>query len=370
VRKELKKPRLLLGIQVCLSSFLFFACQTAMTPIHAKPDGGKWYRGNTHAHTIHSVGDASPDEVAAWYHDRGYNFLCITDKNSITDPSSVMLPKNARKDFILIPAEEIAGLDTHATAMNISADIPPRRVGSNSVILQTYEEATSKAGGVLIIDHPNYQWALTTKDIQPLKNVFLFEVYNAAVSAGVKNDGDETHPSTEAMWDELLTDGMRIYAVASDDAADVKYPRPAYRIPGRGWIMVRAEELTPQAICGAMKEGHFYASNGVFLKKLEITSDALEIQIDKGRTEAELSKGSVIGRKAPKGSKAGERIDIIGPGGKVLSSIEGSQASYKIDQEGKTGYVRSRAVVTRQVDGKLVEFCAWAQPFFIPGESE
>jgi hypothetical protein len=67
-----------------------------------------------------------------------------------------------------------------ASAMNISADIPPRREGSNSVILQSYEEATSRAGGILIIDHPNYQWALTTKDIQPLKNVFLFEVYNAA----------------------------------------------------------------------------------------------------------------------------------------------------------------------------------------------
>ncbi len=343
-----------------------------MNPVPAKSGGGQWYRGNTHAHTIQSVGvgDASPDEVAAGYLERGYHFLCITDKNSITDPSSVTLPKNARRDFILIPAEEIAGLDTHATAMNISVEIPPSWEVSNSVVLQSYEEAASKAGGILIIDHPNYQWALTTKDIRPLKNVFLFEVYNAAVSVGVKNDGDETHPSTEAMWDELLTDGVRIYAVASDDAAAIKYPRPAYRIPGRGWIMVRAEKLTPRAICEVMKEGHFYASNGVFLKKLEITSDAIGIQIDKRRTEAELSKGFVIGRKAPKGSKVGERIDFIGPGGKALSAIEGSQASYKIDQKGKSGYVRSRAVVTRQVDGMLVEFCAWAQPVFISGESE
>ena len=341
-----------------------------MNPIHSNPEEGKWYRGNTHAHTIHSVGDASPDEVSAWYHDRGYNFLCITDKNTITDPASIKLPKNARRDFILIPAEEIAGLGTHATAMNISVDIPPSWEVSNSVVLQSYEEATRKAGGILIIDHPNYQWALTTKDIQPLKNVFLFEVYNAALSAGVNNDGDEAHPSTEAMWDELLTDGMRIYAVASDDAADIKYPRPSYRIPGRGWIMVRAEELTPQAISDAMKGGHFYASNGVFLKKLEMTSSTIEMKIDKCRTEAELSKGSVVGRNAPNGSKVGERIDVIGPGGKVLSSIEGLQASYKIDQKGTTGYVRSRAVVTRQVDGKLVEFCAWAQPVFVSDESE
>jgi hypothetical protein len=36
----------------------------------------KWYKGNTHVHTVlcgHA--DSTPEVVAQWYHDRGYNHL-------------------------------------------------------------------------------------------------------------------------------------------------------------------------------------------------------------------------------------------------------------------------------------------------------
>jgi hypothetical protein len=32
------------------------------------------------------------------------------------------------------------------------------------------------------------------------------------------NQGDKRHPSTEALWDEVLTAGAMVYGVASDDA--------------------------------------------------------------------------------------------------------------------------------------------------------
>src|SRR5512134_2062007 len=31
----------------------------------------KWYKGNTHTHTLNSDGDSSPDEVARWYREHG-----------------------------------------------------------------------------------------------------------------------------------------------------------------------------------------------------------------------------------------------------------------------------------------------------------
>jgi hypothetical protein len=316
-----------------------------------------WYRGNTHAHTTNSCGNLPPDAVAAWYHDRGYNFLCITDHNLITAPDSVKLPDNARGDFILIPGEEITAA-VHATGMNISAVIPPTWKGSKADIIQSFSKATAKAGGVFIINHPNHQWALKTEDIRHVRDVRLFELYNGHPL--MNNEGDKTHPSTETMWDELLTDGMLIYAVASDDAG----------VYGKGWVMVRTKKLTPKAICKAMQAGHFYASNGVLLKKLEMTSSKIEIEIDKNATEAELSKGSAGGRSAPKESKVEERIDFVGRGGKVLSSVYGYQASYTIGGNGESEYVRARAVVTRYVAGQLVEFCAWSQPVLTSGNSE
>ncbi|HYC92718.1 MAG TPA: hypothetical protein VEO54_26150 [Thermoanaerobaculia bacterium] len=36
-----------------------------------------WLKGNLHTHTSQSDGDSPPAEVAAWYRDRGYDFLVI-----------------------------------------------------------------------------------------------------------------------------------------------------------------------------------------------------------------------------------------------------------------------------------------------------
>ena len=41
--------------------------------------GGHWYRGNTHAHTLWSDGDAAPETAVAWYKENGYHWLALTD---------------------------------------------------------------------------------------------------------------------------------------------------------------------------------------------------------------------------------------------------------------------------------------------------
>ncbi|HZS07725.1 MAG TPA: hypothetical protein VFD58_23010 [Blastocatellia bacterium] len=52
------------------------------------PSGGKverrWYKGNTHTHTLNSDGDSTPDEVVRWYREHGYHFLVLTDHNYLT----------------------------------------------------------------------------------------------------------------------------------------------------------------------------------------------------------------------------------------------------------------------------------------------
>ncbi|MFW6129458.1 MAG: hypothetical protein ACOC6P_04355, partial [Candidatus Aminicenantaceae bacterium] len=39
----------------------------------------KWYKGNTHCHTLNSDGDFYPRQVIRWYRDHEYNFLVISD---------------------------------------------------------------------------------------------------------------------------------------------------------------------------------------------------------------------------------------------------------------------------------------------------
>ena len=44
-------------------------------------DGPRWLKGNTHTHTLWSDGDAPPESAVAWYVDRGYHFLVLSDHN-------------------------------------------------------------------------------------------------------------------------------------------------------------------------------------------------------------------------------------------------------------------------------------------------
>lgn len=46
-----------------------------------------WYRGNTHIHSPQSDGDWFLDNVVAFYRDRGYGFLSMTDHDVLTDLS-------------------------------------------------------------------------------------------------------------------------------------------------------------------------------------------------------------------------------------------------------------------------------------------
>lgn len=106
------------------------------------------------------------------------------------------------------------------------------------------------------INHPNFGWALTAETIAKTKNVMLFELYNAHPL--VNNLGGGDSPSTEEIWDRVLTTGRIIYGVASDDVHTVrKLGNRKEPTPGHGWVMVRASELTPKAVLEALDRGDF-----------------------------------------------------------------------------------------------------------------
>jgi hypothetical protein len=50
-------------------------------PSDAQP---RWWKGNLHTHTLWSDGNDFPEMVAEWYHDRGYNFLALSDHNILS----------------------------------------------------------------------------------------------------------------------------------------------------------------------------------------------------------------------------------------------------------------------------------------------
>ncbi len=304
------------------------------------PKQSKWYKGNTHAHTINSDGDSTPDEVVRWYREHGYNFLVLTDHNFLTNVDGLNSVHGAEEKFIVIRGEEISDSfdkkPIHINGLDVERLVKPQGGGSVAEVIQRNVNEIRAAKGVPHINHPNFEWTITAEDIKKVENNKLFEIFNGHPL--VNNLGGGGKPGLEEMWDKILSAGILLYGIAVDDAHNFKDPenKKAAR-PGQGWIFVRADQLTPRAILEAMENGEFYSSTGVELK---------DYQADKNKITIDI--------RAEKTSKY--RVQFIGKDGKLLSEVITNPAVYQI--RGDEGYVRAKII---ESNGKI----AWTQPVML-----
>ncbi len=303
----------------------------------AAKDGRQWYRGNLHTHTHWSDGDQYLELVALWYKDRGYDFLCITDHNTIDETErwvdiekakgglpaweklQAQFPKEwnveretagrkevrlkmfsevaARLDepgkFLMLRGEEISdkfgSKPIHLNVSNIKEAIPPLGGDSVTETMQRNVDAVmaqrERTGQPMIVhlNHPNFGWGVTAEDLMRVRGENFCEVYNG--HPGVNNSGDPQHASTERIWDIMnafrLTelDLPLMYGLATDDGHNYhKIPSRASE-PGRAWVMVLCESLAPESLIGALEAGRFYATNGVTLERIVSGNNRLEVQV-------------------------------------------------------------------------------------------
>jgi len=136
--------------------------------------------------------------------------------------------------------------------------------------------------------------------------------------------------------------------------------------PGRGWVMVRAAQLTPKAIAEAMDRGEFYASSGVVLKDVRVDEKEYRVVVDDAATRAEVSKPELVPRRLKEpGNDSGYVVSFIGPGGTELKRVVGMEATYE-RHPGKA-YVRAKVTYTQSVNGERLQYAAWTQPAFGDG---
>ncbi len=297
----------------------------------------RWYKGNTHTHTINSDGDSSPDDVVKWYKDHGYNFLVLTDHNVLTSVDGLNALHGLDGQFIVVKGEEITDAfgdkPIHINGLDPLRKIDPQ--GGNSVVevIQRNVDAIRDARAVPHINHPNFRWAISAAELKQVRNFKLFEIYNGHPQ--VNNVGGGGMPGLEEIWDDILSAGVTQYGIAVDDAHHFKRhdDRSAAR-PGQGWVVVRAERLEAQALLAAMERGDFYASTGVELSDYQVNAASMTLVV-----------------KPNSWSKF--RIQFIGALGKVLSEATTNWATYRF--RGDEGYVRARVI---ESNGLM----AWTQP--------
>lgn len=377
-------------------------------------NGKRWYRGNTHTHTLWSDGDAAPEISVAWYKNAGYDFLCLSDHDILSNiekwfpvqPKSRLTSESVEQireqfgddwvvtrdseagaemrlktldelrarfdepnNFLLIQSEEISSRlpSVHVNGINVQELVIASNGKSVAETIQANIEAVEEQGRRLGIatlahlNHPNWGNGVSAEDIIAAGGERFFEVYNG--HGGVYNGGQPAKgfPSTDRLWDIILAMRLKdnrerpLYGLATDDTHDYFKTGLGECNPGRGWIMVLAESLSPDAIVNAMKRGEFYSSSGVELK--EVASDnktyRVEIAAEPGVTyqtefigtlkEFDSSSKPTLGADGNPLPNATRQYS--GEIGKVLLTTTENPAVYRF--KGDELYVRARVTASR-----------------------
>ncbi len=284
-----------------------------------------WLKGNLHTHTAESDGDSTPVEMASWYRDHGYDFLAITDHDKLTKIA-------APQGLVLIPAEEVTdrlnGKSLHVNAIGIERVVAIQGGKTNIDVLQRDIDAVRAAGGIALVNHPNFGWAFGAEELLEVKRFALLEIASGHPYVNMYGP-----PSAEAIWDRLLTAGHRVWGVAVDDSHHLKRPWDTdVALPGKAWVVVHAER-DAKSIVAALERGDFYASTGIELEEISATRVTVKEK-----------------------NRARNRIQFIGSGGRVLQETQGLVATYAI--RGDEGYVRVKVIDS---NGRT----AWGQPQFV-----
>ena len=134
----------------------------------------RWYKGNTHTHTLNSDGDSTPDDVVRWYREHGYQFLVLTDHNFVTSVDGLNALHGADERFLVIRGEEVTSRagdkPIHVNGLDVERRVEPATGSSVGEVLQRAVDGIRGASGVPHINHPNFGWAITGQELQQVRN--------------------------------------------------------------------------------------------------------------------------------------------------------------------------------------------------------
>lgn len=252
------------------------------------PKEGNVYKANLHCHTTYSDGQLTPEEVKAAYMEQGYQIVAITDHRlyqwhrHLCDQQFLALAAmevdinehfQVPGDFSKVKTYHINLYDAmpeRFTGEKQTGLLPERRYNDTDYINE-YIWKMKAYGFYACYNHP--YWSLQNyDDYKNLRGLWGMEIYNH----GCEHDGlYGFHPQC---YDEMLRQGNRLFCVATDDNHN-RYPfgDPLCDSFG-GFVMVKAKNLTYEAVTRALLHGDFYSSMGPEIYSMSIENGVLEIK--------------------------------------------------------------------------------------------
>jgi hypothetical protein len=303
---------------------------------YADISGKRAFRGTLHSHSLSADARVSPAEAKRRFLERGFHFVGLTDH----DRRWPQLPwTDADWDasepgrFIVLRGYEATGPGWHVNVVGHFPQPMPQRAGEGSFV----EEALAHDAFVFL-NHPAADRiaADTVLAHSQLGRVHGLEVYSGPRATPAEG-ADWRQGFSEGLWDDLLSAGLRVWGLANPDCHTWDEPQPDG--PFNGYNVVFAEDLTAPALMSALKRGCFYATTGIEIDHLCVTSDRIEV----------VCSGA-------------SQVRFIGRGGRVLAVAEGDRGVY--DVRGDEGYVRVEIIGSTPVFPGFLEPAhkAWTQP--------
>ena len=238
--------------------------------IYLLPEHGNFYKVNMHSHSTLSDGKQTPEELKELYMAKGYSAIAFTEHGKIHD-----LTHLTDESFVAITSYEIDFLDKEHTPFPALLEKPLEHAHMEAVHMNLYaydphnvtpidltdlkvpfslenvNEAVRRAreaGFFVIYNHPH--WSMNTHGLYAgLKDVQGLELVNGASNRSSDLD------YAPYVYDEMVAAGLRPICVGGDDNHVTSHFFQA-------WTVMKADELTHDALLGAMKAGNCYASTG------------------------------------------------------------------------------------------------------------
>ncbi|MEO8391740.1 MAG: CehA/McbA family metallohydrolase [Chloroflexota bacterium] len=211
-----------------------------------------WYRGDLHAHTIHSDGRWDIPEFTRYMRNFGLDFVSLSDHNTITGLNQHR--SQTEDGFLALGGMELSTVNGHMLALG-GNDWYEWRL--NLMDIDSIMQQVIDRNELLIIAHP-----MTPDEPFCSGCMWLYEEARPGVALGVE--------VWNGVWNEYNDDGLhqyyawlnvgnRLFATTGSDIHEAYPPNDDGR---KAFNIVYADQLSEEAILAAVRKGHSYVSAG------------------------------------------------------------------------------------------------------------
>lgn len=296
---------------------------------------------------------------------------------------------NESGKFLIIPGFESTGRaadghEVHMNCINVRDYFPyietpnPETTIRETLAKANEMYANNSQPWIFTANHPLWRfYDFSPEDLIANPNVKFFELNNNGATFPLHEQGW----TPEKFWDAVnafrcVRGDQLLYATGSDDS----HSNPPNEKMGRGWTVVRADQLDASSLINAINAGDYYTSNGLDFADIAFDRAAGTLSVTVAAAEGETYRIDFIGTKknfdrtvtpvdSPAKDKQPQRTihvysDDIGV---VLQSTVGTQSSYTLADDDL--YVRARVTLKSPAEkseilrNKLSKPAAWTQPY-------